>query len=345
MKYIAVFFIATGIAFNIVRKKQLKGEETWEGKHGIDVKAWWCPACISVGIFITFLSNALQNIEEFDINGIEGILFAIRLIGFSVLTLCIFTLFMPKKENGKRRFPLALSIIGIILGLIFTFGYINIDVNGKQVVHQDAIINTEEPVSEETIEGMQGTEGIDWYVDSNGEAHYYTGHTPNEQLADNTKGNKERLNKQIQEQNNTVEDKQEIDSTNTGLVVGGVPITLPEEFVNYQPYYSESYASFHPDSTLEVSYADSFIDVGDKDAIENERQLIDNTYNCKSELLTLDMNGDTWYLIGWVSDTANYVMIYEVVPNGKTYLEVKVEDYTGKRDLNTMANDWSLKLS
>ena len=60
MKYIAIFFVATGIAFYSVRKKQLQGKETWEGKHGIDVKVWWCPACISVGIFISFLSNALQ---------------------------------------------------------------------------------------------------------------------------------------------------------------------------------------------------------------------------------------------------------------------------------------------
>ena len=63
---IGVFCVACGIGFSINRKKQQRGETTWEGNHGIEIKKWWSPALVIFGVILIMASSFASNYSEYE---------------------------------------------------------------------------------------------------------------------------------------------------------------------------------------------------------------------------------------------------------------------------------------
>ena len=61
---LGTLLLVTGIMLKVNQKKQQKGERTWEGDHGIQIKTWHSVVSIILGIVIMFAGNAMQNIAE-----------------------------------------------------------------------------------------------------------------------------------------------------------------------------------------------------------------------------------------------------------------------------------------
>lgn len=65
LKILGALCIGTAVACIINRKKQKKGERTWEGDHNIDIQGWWAPLLIVIGIIMLMSCSYMANYEEY----------------------------------------------------------------------------------------------------------------------------------------------------------------------------------------------------------------------------------------------------------------------------------------
>lgn len=261
-----------------------------------------------------------------------------KLIGVFFLAVGVYSLIQRKKklkayETGKgneclgeiqdkpkfRKWPyIILIILGCILITASNFrANISVVKNGEKEVIWEGEISDENDVTEdESVDSIEEGETkdseIEWV---------------------------EKESEEISE-NDITEDGQ----VTYTIRIGGYDLSIPLP-ADWDTYAYDFLISAYPtDYNISLDYTDSFINVGDVEALETEINSVEEIYNVSVTSGTFTQNEKTNYVCYWVYENMQIVQIYQDI-GAETYFLVKINDYDAQYGIDELINAFCITIN